>query len=129
MENGIPNCPYTFKASLTHDSDTPNIGEAMTGPYIEEFKEAMGREINELESHDTWNIIDRKSLPEGVNILPSTWDFNIKHYLDGRLRKFKERFCARGDKQVEGIDYVYKYAPVVSCSTVRMMMRISLNQN
>ena len=48
--------------SLTHDPDTPNKGEAMTEPYREEFLEAMGKEISELESHNTWNIIDRKSL-------------------------------------------------------------------
>ena len=54
----------------------------------------MGKEISELEIHDTYNIIDRDSLPEGVNILPLTWDFKIKRYPDERLRKFKARFCA-----------------------------------
>ena len=129
MENFIPNCPYTFKASLTHDSDTPNMGEAMKGPYRKDFLEDMGKYIYELESHDTWNVIDRTSLPEEVNILPLTWAFNIKRYPDDRLRKFKARFCAIGEKQFEGIDYVEKYDPVFSWSTVRMMMRVALNQN
>lgn len=35
------------------------------------------KEISELESHNTWNIIDRNSLPEGENILLSTWAFKI----------------------------------------------------
>ena len=35
------------------------------------------KEISELESHNTWNIIDRKSLTEGEHILLSTWAFKI----------------------------------------------------
>ena len=62
---------------LTHDPDTYNKGEAMTEPYREELLEDMGKDISELEIHNTWNIIDRKSLPEGENILPSTWAFKI----------------------------------------------------
>ena len=74
----------------------------------------MRKNISELEIHNTWNIMERNSLPEVSDILPSTWDFKIKRYPDGRLRKFKAQFCARGDRQVEGIYYVEKYAPVVS---------------
>ena len=128
MDNVIPHCPYTYKAKSSNDPDTPNIGQALTGVYRVEFLEAMRKEITELEGYSTWTIIGRNSLPEGANVLPSTWAFKIKRYPDGRLRKFKARFCVRGDKQVEGIDYDDKYAPVVSWSTVRMMMRISLQQ-
>eukprot|EP00956_Cyclotella_meneghiniana_P011311 scaffold15927_cov76-Cyclotella_meneghiniana.AAC.1 len=32
----------------------------------------------------------------------STWAFKCKRYPDGRVKKFKARFCARGDRQVEG---------------------------
>ena len=39
-----------------------------------------------------------------MNILPSTWAFRCKWYPDGSVRKLKARFCARGDKQGEGID-------------------------
>ena len=45
--------------------------------------------------------MERKSLPEGANILPSTWAFKIKSYPDSRLRKFKAQFCSRGHRHVE----------------------------
>ena len=61
-------------------------------------------------------------LPEGSNILPSTWTFKIKRYPDGRLRKFKARFCFWGDKQIEGIDNKDKFVPVDSCTDVRILM-------
>ena len=51
----------------------------------------------------------------------------IKRYPDGRVNKFKARFCARGDKQIEGVDYFEKFAPVVSWTTVRTLMVLSLN--
>ena len=58
----------------------------------------------------------------GKNVLPSTWAFKIKRYPDGRVKKFKARFCARGDCQQEGIDYFETWAPVVQWSTVRIVM-------
>ena len=122
------NYPYLCKAKAMYDPYTSNIGEALTSKYSEEFRSAIIKEIEELEKHNTWNIVRRDSLPEGVNILPSTWAFKVKRYPDGRLRKHKARFCIRGDKQIEGIDYDDKYAPVVSWTTVSMMIRIALQE-
>jgi len=62
--------------------------------------------------------VAKKDLPAGVNALPSTWAFKVKCYPNGRLQKFKACFCARGDKQVEGIDYFEKYSPVIALPTV-----------
>ena len=63
MKNFIPNCPYTFKASLTRDPDTPNMDVDFICPYMEEFLEAIGKYISELEIHNNWNIMEKKSLP------------------------------------------------------------------
>ena len=87
----------------------------------------MGEEIQELERHNTWMEVQRSSIPEGANILPSTWAYKVKRYPDGRLRKFKARFVARGDRQVEGVDYFEKYAPVVSWSTVRLVLIMAIH--
>lgn len=69
----------------------------------------------------------RTKLPEGDKVLPSTWAFKVKRYPDGRLRKFKARFVARGDLQTEGVDYDEKYAPVVCWSTVRLVMTMAIH--
>jgi hypothetical protein len=42
------------------------------------------------------------------------------------LKKFKSQFCARGDRQKEGIDYVETWAPVVQWSTVRIVMILAI---
>jgi hypothetical protein len=64
----------------------------------------------------------RSKLPPGANIIPSTWAFKIKRTPEGEIKKFKARFCVRGDKQIEGVDYFDTYAPVVSWSTIRMLL-------
>lgn len=104
--DAISRCPALLKASKANsDPDLPTMQEALSGPHRAEFLEAMQNEIQELEEHGTWDVIPREQAPEGANILPSTWAFRVKRFPDGRFRKTKARFCARGDKQVEGVDY------------------------
>ena len=57
-----------------------------------------------------------------MNFLRSTWAFKLKRYPDGLIKEFKARFCARGDMQLEGIDFFEMYAPVVQWTTVRLML-------
>ena len=64
--------------------------------------------------------------PRGANVLQSTWAFKRKRYPDGRLRKYKARFCVQGDQQIQGIDVFDTYAPVVSWITVWHLFVISL---
>ena len=117
-----------FKANKMNDPDTPQLNDALTGPYRQEFLDAMRNEIVQLEHHKTWRVVPKGNVHAGTKILPSTWALKIKHYPDGRLRKFKARFCVRGDCQTEGIDYFDKYAPVVSWSTVRLLSIMSISQ-
>jgi hypothetical protein len=72
---------------------------------------------------DCWDYVKRT--PD-MNVLPSTWAFKIKRYPDGRVKKFKARFCARGDRQKEGINYFETWAPVVQWSTVRIVMILAI---
>ncbi len=72
---------------------------------------------------DCWEYVKRT--PD-MNVLPSTWAFKIKRYPDGRVKKLKARFCARGDRQKEGIDYFETWAPVVPWSTVRIAMILAI---
>ncbi len=120
--------PQAMKASPTSDPDSPRLHDAMSGEHREDFLVAMSKEIEELESHGTWTVIKKSTLPRGANLLPSTWAFKIKRYPDGRMRKHKARFCCRGDKQIAGVDFFESYAPVVAWSTVRMVMNIAIQQ-
>ncbi|KAL7532071.1 hypothetical protein ACHAXR_006179 [Thalassiosira sp. AJA248-18] len=105
--------------SKGNDADNPTWIQAMNGPFSEEYWEAACIEVATLEKMDAWSVKERT--PE-MNVLPSTWAFKCKRYPDGLIKKFKARFCARGDRQIEGIDYFETYAPVVMWVTVRLLL-------
>ena len=83
--------------------------------------------IKELGQYGTCTIVSRESV-SGYHMISSTCTFKDKRIHYGRLRKFKARFCARGDIQMEVVYYFEKYAPVVSLTTVIFMLRLSINQ-
>ena len=49
-----------------------------------------------------------------------------KRYPDSSLKKYKARFCVRGDQQIEGVDVFETYDHVVSWITVRIFLVMSL---
>jgi hypothetical protein len=102
-----------------YNEDNPSFDTATRGPFQAQFWQVMRMELHTLISEfDCWGYIPNP----GKNVLPSTWAFKIKHYLDGCVKKFKAHFCARGDRQIEGVDYFETWAPVVMWSTVCIVM-------
>jgi hypothetical protein len=80
----------------------------------------MRGELNTLvNDFKCWDLVPR--LPQ-MNVLPSTWAFKSNQFPDGTVKKFKARFCACGDRQKEGIDFLETWAPVVQWSTTRIVM-------
>ncbi len=73
-----------------------------------------------MEALSAWEVLeyDSETIP---NVIQSTWAFKCKRFPDGLIKKFKARFCARGDMQLEGVDFFETYAPVVQSTTIRLM--------
>lgn len=44
--------------------------------------------------------------------MTSKWIYKINHATNGRIKKYKEIFVARGFSQVEGVDYDENFGPV-----------------
>ncbi len=61
-----------------------------------------------------------------MNVINSTWAFKCKRYPDGLIKKFKASFCARGDQQLEGIDFFETYALVVQWTTIHLMFSLEV---
>jgi hypothetical protein len=100
----------TVPTKSKYNDNNPSFDTATRGPFQAKFWQAMRVELNTLiNKFDCWDYVPNP----GKNVLRSTWAFKIKRYPDGRVKKFKARFCARGDMQKEGIDYFETWAPVV----------------
>ena len=116
--------PLFLKAkSAASKEDNPNWSQAMRGPFKEEYWKAALKEIETLEQMDVWEVVDQT---DGMNVIDSIWAFKLKRFPDGMVKKFKARFCARGDQQLEGIDFFETYAPVVQWTTVRLMLILEI---
>ena len=77
---------YDLKTQI-HDPDTPTYMEALSGENPEEYFEEMDDKIQSLMTRDTWD----------QNVLPGKWSFKYKRKPDWTIRKFKARYCVRGD--------------------------------
>ena len=83
----------------------------------------MTKELKGIADLGLFEIVPRT---RAANILQSTWAFKRKRFLDGNFKKYKARFCVRGDQQIEGPNVFDTYAPVVYRITVQLLLVISL---
>ena len=113
--------PLFLKAhSAASKEDNPSWKAATQGKFADEYWKAMEVEIATLEAINAWEVLEYESdtMP---NVIRSTWAFKCKRFPDGLIKKFKARFCACGDMQLEGIDLFETYAPVVQWTTFRLI--------
>ena len=114
--------PMIMKASTKNaDPDTLSYEEAMNSNERNEWIQAAADEIASLESFDCWEEIPLSKATSKV--LPGTWVFRVKRAPDGTFKKFKARYCIRGDLQEGEFD---TFAPVVQFSSVRLFLAWSL---
>ena len=118
--------PLVALAAKALDQDTPNWFGATKGENSDGFWEAMWIEMNTLSELKAWTQVPRSS---NMNVIPSAWAYRIKRFPGGLVHKLKARFCVRGDKQEKGIDVFETYAPVVSWTTVRLLLLLFIILN
>ena len=58
---------------------------------------AACKEIRSLEALGCWEEVDKSEATS--KILPGTWVFRVKKAPDSSFKKFKARYCLRGDLQ------------------------------
>ena len=98
----------------------------MHGPLRDGYIEACQKEYDTLEAMGVWEVVSREPW---MNVLPCVWALRRKLYPNGLVKKLKARICAGGHRQKEGIDYFDVYSPVVSWSTVRLLLIVSILMN
>ena len=64
-------------------------------------------------------------LPEGKNVFPCKWVFDIKTDAVGNIIRRKARLVARGDKQQYGVDFQETYTPVAKFASLKVLLSLA----
>jgi hypothetical protein len=89
-------------------------------PDAAKWLAAVEEELASLKKHYTWDVVDE--VPPGKTIVSTRYVFRLKKDAEGKILRYKARFCARGFTQVFGMDYDEVYAPVAKRSSIRMLL-------
>ena len=88
------------------------------------WREAMEKEVHELEEAKTFEITPLSHVPADVRIFPTVFTFRVKHDEHGNPVKLKARLCARGDLEEteEGKSF---FSPTGSHTIVRLLLTLA----
>jgi hypothetical protein len=118
--------PIAFAASRG-DPYTLSYKDAMGAIDSPEFKTAMVKEANDHATRGTWEIWEKRNVPEGHKILSSVWAFKRKRRIDTRkVYKHKARLNILGGQQTHGVNYWETFSPVVNWFSIRLCMIFAL---
>ena len=109
---------------MIDETDEPkSLDEAL---HDEKWKSAMDREYQSLMRNQTWDLVP---LPEGRNTIAGKWVFKAKTDESGHVTRHKARYVARGFSQAAGVDFDETYSPVISHTSLRMMLSLAASMN
>lgn len=61
-----------------------------------------------------------------MNIIGSRWVLTLKINPNGSLQSLNARFVAKGYHQVDGVDFIETYSPVIKPATIRLILSIAV---
>ena len=109
------------------DKDTMYFNQAMKQPDREQFVNAVIKEINDHTERKHWELIPKEDVPEGNDILPSVWAMKRKrHIVTRQPYKWKARLNVHGGKQEYAVNFFETFAPVVTWTTIRLLLVLAL---
>ncbi|KAL2238071.1 UNVERIFIED_CONTAM: Retrovirus-related Pol polyprotein from transposon RE1 [Sesamum indicum] len=117
--SSISDAYTSFAASISPFQEPFSYEEAASKP---EWNKAMQSEIEALENNHTWDVTP---LPSDKKPIGCRWIFKIKFNADGSIDRHKVRLVAKGYNQVEGIDYLESFSPVVKVVSVRLLIALA----
>ena len=112
--------PQAMKAMLS-DPDTLSFDQAMQGEDKDKWLDAAQSEISQLTEKGMWQEVPQSEAT--TKIIPGTWVFHHKWHPDGTVKKYKARYCIRGDLQEGEFE---TYSPVISWATISICLILAL---
>ncbi|KAJ0888786.1 putative RNA-directed DNA polymerase [Helianthus annuus] len=108
-------------SSLNKSVEPSSYSEAIKDPR---WIEAMNCEMEALNRNNTWVVVD---LPKGRKPIGCKWVYKIKYKANGEIERYKARLVAKGFSQKEGVDFGETFSPVVKMVTVRIVLKLAVN--
>jgi len=96
-----------------------NLREALNHEFADDFIEACKTELASHDKNGTYTLRPREPW---MNVIGSTWAFDIKRDMNKRILRFKARLCAQGFSQVKGIDYFRKFSHTIPLDSLRLFL-------
>ena len=117
--------PISYLAKT--DQDTMYLHQAMQEPDRDRFIQAIIKEVNDHIERKHWELISRRDVPKGEDILDAVWSMKRKRKLVSREPyKWKARLNIHGGQQEYGVHYYDTYSPVVTWPTIRLLLTMSI---
>ena len=99
------------------------LHESMQQEDKTEFLKAIMEEVRDQTDNINLSIIKRNQVPKGSNILPCVWQMKSKrHIMTRNIKRWKARLNVDGYRMTKGVHYDKVYAPVVSCTSIRLLL-------
>ncbi|XP_076893891.1 uncharacterized protein LOC143546021 [Bidens hawaiensis] len=121
--NKFSNNHKAFLTAISANDDPKTFHQAVQD---KNWRDAMKKEIEALESNETWTLED---LPLGKRSIDSKWVYKVKYKPNGDIERYKARLVAKGFTQMEGIDFHDTFAPVAKLVTVCTLLAVAVKRN
>lgn len=102
------------------------LREALATPQADRWKKAADEEIQSLQEHNTWDLVN---LPPDRKPVGSKWVFKLKCDQKGEIDRYKCRLVAQGFSQIPGLDFDETFAPVARFGIIRALIAFAVNRN
>lgn len=122
--NQIHFMAFSTLSDAVASNEVFTYAQAMKQDDVDDFVEAMKKEIQDHTDRGHWVLVPRSNMPSGKKSIMSIWSFKRKRLPTGELLKHKARLCAHGGQQKWGENYWETYSPVVNMLTVRLLLII-----
>lgn len=102
------------------------LEQALKEPDQDQFIQAMRKDLMDHIVRKHWKVVPLKAISRLKRAIPMVWSMKRKRNPLGEITKWKARLCAGGHRSIEFVDYWNTYSPVVTWSTVRLMITMAL---
>ncbi|GBN28831.1 Retrovirus-related Pol polyprotein from transposon TNT 1-94 [Araneus ventricosus] len=133
IETPVDQIPVRRSERLKAKQMSTNLACNVPNSYLEaknsadwqNWEFAMKNELDSLNKHKVWEIVDR---PAKTKLVKSKWVYSLKQSDNGET-KYKARLVAAGSNQIKNKDYLESYSPVVNIESFRLLITLASKLN